>query len=198
MTINCVLAHIFRIYSAKRITFASSSAASISSITQNGVGRTLSIAKYRAIATNAFSPPDSRLIFDTAFPGGCTLISMPHSSGSDSSSSVIDALPPPKSSMKVCLKFSSISLNSRRNTSCISLVTSFIMPNSSVFAFSISSRWPVRNSYLLLTRSYSSIAPILGVPSADICRRRSFMPLISFCRFSTGWRSSCAAEYDSS
>ena len=64
------MSDIRRMYSAYRVTFASSSAASISSMTQNGVGRTFKIAKYSAIATKAISPPESKLIFDSALPGG--------------------------------------------------------------------------------------------------------------------------------
>ena len=52
MTMNCVLSEIDRIYRATRTTFASSKAASTSSITKNGVGCTFKIAKYRAMATN--------------------------------------------------------------------------------------------------------------------------------------------------
>ena len=62
--------------SAKRMTFASSSAASISSMTQNGVGRTLMMAKYSAMATKAVSPPESSESVVSALPGGWTLISM--------------------------------------------------------------------------------------------------------------------------
>src|SRR5699024_860810 len=61
MTMNCVESVSRRMYCANRATLTSSSAASISSSTQNGVGRSLSIAKYSAIATNAFSPPESRV-----------------------------------------------------------------------------------------------------------------------------------------
>ena len=45
-----------------RTTLLSSKAASISSMTTKGVGRTFKIAKYRAMATKAFSPPDSRVM----------------------------------------------------------------------------------------------------------------------------------------
>ena len=55
---------------AAMVTGVSSSAASISSITQKGVGWIFKIEKYRAMATNAFSPPDSRVMTFSAFPGG--------------------------------------------------------------------------------------------------------------------------------
>ena len=71
----------------KRQTLDSSSAASISSMTQNGVGCTFRMAKYRAMATKAFSPPDSSVMVFSCFPGGCTRISMPQLRISFSSSS---------------------------------------------------------------------------------------------------------------
>ena len=36
----------------------------------NGVGRTFRMAKYSAMATKAFSPPESRVMVLTCFPGG--------------------------------------------------------------------------------------------------------------------------------
>ena len=45
MTMNWVLSAMERMYRAKRTTLASSRAASISSMTQNGVGRTFKMAK---------------------------------------------------------------------------------------------------------------------------------------------------------
>ena len=67
----------------------------------NGVGCTFKMAKYRAMATNAFSPPDSSVMVLSCLPGGCTLISMPQLRMSFSSSSSSWALPPPNSSRNV-------------------------------------------------------------------------------------------------
>ena len=104
----------------------------------------MSIAKYSAIATNAISPPERRLRFVSALPGGCTFISIPQLSTSFSSSSLSAALPPPKSSRKVWRKHSSISLKRSTKTSSIWLVISLMMPTSSLFAFVTSSRCPLR------------------------------------------------------
>ena len=65
--------------------FASSSAASTSSSTQNGTGRTSSIASSSATAVSARSPPDSIASGWRFLPGGRAVISMPvaaRSSGS--------------------------------------------------------------------------------------------------------------------
>ena len=58
------------------------------------------------MATKAFSPPDSRESTFRALPGGWTRISMPQLRMSSGSSSSRVALPPPKSSWKVCWKAS--------------------------------------------------------------------------------------------
>ena len=71
----------------------------------NGVGRTFKIAKYSAMATNAFSPPESKVMVFTCFPGGCTLISMPHVSGFSSSSNTSSPLPPSNISANTCPKY---------------------------------------------------------------------------------------------
>ena len=177
MTRNCVLSEKRRIYCAQRFTFSSSRAASISSITQKGVGRTLRMAKYSAIATKAFSPPESRLMVETALPGGCTRISIPQSRTCSSSSRTKAAFPPPKSSRKVPRKLSSISRNRSMNSFSISVVMSRMMSFSSVRAFSTSSRCPVRKV---------SMAPRFGFPRSLIWRRRPAISLLAFCRFSTG------------
>ena len=54
----------------------------------SAMGRTLMMAKYRAMATKAFSPPDSSEMARMDFPGSSTLISMPQFSRSLSSSSL--------------------------------------------------------------------------------------------------------------
>ena len=46
---------------------------------QNGVGCTFRNGKYRAMATKAFSPPESSEMVFSALPGGWALISMPQS-----------------------------------------------------------------------------------------------------------------------
>ena len=87
-------------------TFVSSRGASISSRTQNGAGFTLNIENNRAIADNAFSPPDNKLIFCNLLPGGLTLTSIPELRTSSSSLTISDisALPPLKSSGNISLK----------------------------------------------------------------------------------------------
>ncbi len=55
----------------KRVTFCSSSAASISSRRQKGDGFTMYVAKRSATAVIDFSPPERRLMFSSFFPGGC-------------------------------------------------------------------------------------------------------------------------------
>ena len=123
-----------------RTTLASSSAASISSITQNGVGCTFRMAKYSAMATNAFSPPDSSVMVFSCLPGGCTLISMPQLRISLSSSSSSRALPPPNSSKNVSWKLSFSSWNCSAKMLVICWVIWSIMPSSSSLACSTSLR----------------------------------------------------------
>ncbi|CAN3999133.1 PadR family transcriptional regulator, partial [Dysosmobacter welbionis] len=102
-------------------------AASISSITQKGVGWTFRMEKYSAMATKAFSPPDSREMVLRVFPGGWALISMPQPRMSSSSSSSNLAVPPPKSSWKVVWKLSDSSLNCSAKILVISSVISPMM-----------------------------------------------------------------------
>ena len=85
MTMNCVSLENFFRYFAKRSTFASSSAASISSRIQNGMGRDFKMANRMAIAVKARSPPERREILVSFFPGGQATISMPALSGSSQS-----------------------------------------------------------------------------------------------------------------
>src|SRR5437868_4583229 len=58
MTMNWVCCCMPRSISTKRPMLASSSGASISSSTQNGLGLNLNIANISAMAVSAFSPPD--------------------------------------------------------------------------------------------------------------------------------------------
>ena len=60
MTINCVCSDSWRKYCAYRITFASSNAASTSSRITNGADLTFNIAKSKAMALSARSPPLSK------------------------------------------------------------------------------------------------------------------------------------------
>ena len=85
ITINCDLDDISRTISLKRWILASSNGASTSSRTQKGDGLIRKIAKIRAMAVRAFSPPDNKPTFCKRLPGGCTTISMPVSSRSCSS-----------------------------------------------------------------------------------------------------------------
>ena len=85
MTMNCVSLENFCKYFAKRSTLASSSAASISSRIQKGMGRDFKMAKRMAIAVKARSPPESREIFVSFLPGGQATISMPAFKGSSQS-----------------------------------------------------------------------------------------------------------------
>ena len=118
----------------------SSRAASISSMTQNGVGCTFKMEKSNAMATKAFSPPESREMVLRVFPGGWALISMPQRRMSLSSSSSSVAWPPPKSSVNVVWKLSERSLNCWAKIAVIWSVMSLMMPASSSLAFSTSPR----------------------------------------------------------
>ena len=77
MTMNWVWSARPRSASENRPMFASSSAASTSSSTQNGTGRTSSIANSRATAVSARSPPDSIASAWGFLPGGRARISTP-------------------------------------------------------------------------------------------------------------------------
>ena len=81
---------------------ASSSGASISSSTQNGLGLYLKMPNISAIAVSAFSPPESSCTLCSRLPGGCAMTSMPLSSGFVSSMSASPARPPPNSVLNVC------------------------------------------------------------------------------------------------
>ncbi len=144
MTMNWVRSVSVRIYRAQRVTFTSSNAASISSMTQKGVGCTFKMEKYKAMATKAFSPPERREMVFRVFPGGWALISMPQARISFSSSSSRWACPPPNNSTKVVWKLSFSSRNCSAKMRVISPVIPEMMPSRSFLACSTSSRWPVR------------------------------------------------------
>ena len=79
--IICICLAYFFTYLPTLATFASSSAASISSKIQKGEGFTRIKANNSAIAMNACSPPESRFRFFMVFPGGAALISIPQVNG---------------------------------------------------------------------------------------------------------------------
>ena len=151
------------------------------------------MAKYRAMATKARSPPERRVRVFRAFPGGWTRISMPQFRISLGSSRISSPRPPPKSSVKVSLKLLATASNSTRNIFSISPVSSETICSSSSRAFSMSSRWPVRKVYRSFTRSNSSMAPRLGLPMAFISRRIWAARFWAWERFSRGCRCRAAA-----
>ena len=136
-------------YWARRSTLTSSSAASISSRMQKGVGLTFRMAKNRATPMKACSPPESCMRFLMIFPGGAALISMPDSSTFSGSDRVISAEPPPKSSEKVTAKFSLILL--KASTKAV-----FISPSRRpmMLLFPICWRW-LLEVYSILSHSLS-------------------------------------------
>ncbi len=77
---------------------ASSSAASTSSSTQNGLGRLRKMASSSATQVSVFSPPLSSEMLRGSLPGGRATISMPLSRMSTPSSSTMSACPPPNRS----------------------------------------------------------------------------------------------------
>ena len=147
MTINCVSFVSLDRYLANRLTFESSSAASISSSRQNGDGLNLCIKKTKKIAVKLFSPPESCIIFCNFFPGGCAMILIPVSSRSSSSTSSRSALPPPNSSLNTFENITRISLNFSANCSRIARSSSAIIFTRFASALQISSCCPFKNSY---------------------------------------------------
>ena len=171
-------------YSANLYTFTSSSAASISSSTQNGAGFIFNIANKSAIAVKAFSPPDKSIIFCNFFPVGCACMSIPHSSTLFSSSNLSSAFPPPNNSTNTSLKFLFISLNFSINCSFIVCVISEMIFLSLTVVFSKSSLCSHIKSYLSLVFLYSSILSTFMLPSSFICVRKLFTSRAAFCTFS--------------
>ena len=72
---------------------------------QIGEGFVKKIAKTRARAVKACSPPDKRVIDCNLFPGGETNISRPASRGSSESTSSSLAVPPLNNLVKTSLNF---------------------------------------------------------------------------------------------
>ncbi len=141
MTMNWVASARLRSASEKRPTFASSSAASTSSRTQNGTGRTSSIANSRATAVSARSPPDS-IDRDCAFlPGGRATISTPVAARSVGSVRSSRAKPPPKSCLKRTSKAVSSARNVVRNWSAISIASSSMSVRVRAIAARRSAPW---------------------------------------------------------
>ncbi|KAH3679833.1 hypothetical protein WICPIJ_008495 [Wickerhamomyces pijperi] len=75
-------------------TLRKSKAASISSMTYNGVGLNLCKAKTKAKDDKVFSPPDKLEMFFHDFFGGITENKIPSENGSNESTSSNSALPP--------------------------------------------------------------------------------------------------------
>ena len=148
ITINCVFLVRLCRYFANLSTLESSSAASISSRRQNGDGLRFCIAKRRHIAVNAFSPPESCIMFCNFLPGGCDMIVMFASRISASSSNSMLPLPPPKSCLNTLSNSILISANFSVNRSRIPVSSSLITPISLSLATMRSSCCPFRNSYL--------------------------------------------------
>ena len=130
MMMNCVRSSIDRSISTNRPMLASSSGASISSSRQNGLGLYLKMPNISAMAASAFSPPDNSMTLCNRLPGGWATMSMPLSSGSFSSSSVMPALPPPNRVEKVSWKLALIAVKASRNrawvVSSILLIASLV------------------------------------------------------------------------
>ncbi len=125
---------------------------------------TFIMAKYRAIATRAFSPPESASRCVTILPGGRTEISMPEFRTSPGSVSESFAVPPPNRSRNVSTKFRLISSKRVVNRSRICFVRlsiSFLSPSRDC---STSAIWFFINSYRPETSLYSSTAPTLTEP----------------------------------
>ena len=189
ITRNCVSLLNFFKYSANLYTFTSSSAASISSSTQNGAGFIFSIANRSAIAVNAFSPPDRSIMFWSFLPVGCTCISIPHSSTFSSSSSLNSAFPPPNNSTNTSLKFLFICSNFSINCCFIVVVISAIIFLNFAAVFSKSKRCSHMKSYLSLVFLYSSIESTFMLPNSFIWLRSTFTSLAAFCTFCGLWYS---------
>ncbi len=77
------------------------------------------MAKYRAMATRAFSPPESASRRETVLPGSRTEISIPEPSTSFGSVREREPVPPPNRSRNVSAKLRLIWSNRWVNRSCI-------------------------------------------------------------------------------
>ena len=124
------------------------------------------IANNRLIAVNVFSPPDKSEIVVSFLPGGDAIISTPVSNKLFGSVNLSEAFPPLNNSLNVSLKclftISKVVLKSL----AITLSISDIISKSVFSALTKSSRCLIKNSYLTLTRSYSSGAAKLTTPKS--------------------------------
>ena len=135
------------------------------------------MAKRRARADKAFSPPDIRLSDWIFLPGGCTEISTP-ASRRLSEVKIKSAEPPPNIWVKVCLKLSRIASKVALKRDFTSSSMSFMVFRRRLLASSKSSFCPFKKSRRCLTSSNWAIASTLTGPKALIERSRP-------CRF---WR----------
>src|SRR3990167_5327239 len=104
MNRNWVCADILFTSSQKRSVFASSSGASTSSSRQKGAGLSWNSANTSAIATRAFSPPESRWMEVLRFPGGWAVTCTPATRIS-SPVMISFASPPPNSTVNSAPKW---------------------------------------------------------------------------------------------
>ena len=117
----------------------SSKGASTSSKIQIGLGFALKTAKISDNAVSVCSPPESKEIVESFFPGGWQKISNPASRGSELSTKVSVASPPPNNSLKSHLKFLFTSSNALFSLSLPSLFKSEMPEESFSNAFDKSS-----------------------------------------------------------
>ena len=171
MTMNWVWWARLRSASANRPMFASSSAASTSSRTQNGTGRTSSIANSSATAVSARSPPDSIASACAFLPGGRATISIPVAPRSDGSVSDSRAKPPPKSCSKRVAKAASSAWNVVRKRSAMSVSSSAMSSRVRTIAVRRSDACVSSVSSRALSAPYSSTAYGLTAPSSWNRRR---------------------------
>ena len=171
---------------------ASSSAASISSSMQKGVGLRSSMANSMAMAVSARSPPESSESICSFLPGGWATMSMPQFSASFGSASRSSALPPPNSFTNVRWKLSFISANWLLNCFSIWVSRSATMPSRSAWAFSRSSRWLDSSSTRSTVRRYSSSAATFTVPIARMRWRMAVMRFSDSVSLKSAWRKGSA------
>ena len=171
MTMNWVRSASSRRASVNRPTFASSSAASTSSSTQNGAGRTSSIANSSATAVSARSPPESIASAWGFLPGGRAVISMPVEPRSSGSVSDSRAKPPPNSCRNRASNAISRAANVVRNCVEISVSRSAISARVRAMASRRSRSWASSVSSRSLSARYSSMANGFAAPSSWKRRR---------------------------
>ena len=154
---------------AKRSVFESSKGASTSSSKQNGAGLSWKIAKTKAIAVSAFSPPESKLILWFFLPGGCAITCTPESK---ISSPVITkrALPPPNNSGNIFPKCKLTLLKVSSSKARVSASIFRIASSKVVIASFKSADCASRNDFRSVAAVSSSKAAILTGPSALISR----------------------------